>query len=226
MQSVDSAVFPRTPGGAIPDDELVRRVRSGETALFEVLMRRYNPRLFRVARAILRDDHEAEDVMQQAYVNAFVHLEQFAGRASFATWLTRIAAHEAIARARQRDRIAVLDASESGEETRGTGPDPEHQAYAAELRRLLESAVDGLPESHRLVFMLREVEGLNTAETAECLEISEETVKTRLHRSRAMLRHDLLERTGAVTPGAFQFHLSRCDRVVAGVMARIAPAGR
>jgi RNA polymerase sigma-70 factor (ECF subfamily) len=219
MQAVDSEVFSQTPGGAVPDEELVRRVRSGETALFEVLMRRYNARVYRVARAILRDDSEAEDVMQQAYMNAFMHLEQFAARSTFSTWLTRIAAHEAIARSRRRGRIAELDAPE--EEVRGTAPDPEHQAFAAELKALLESAVDRLPESHRLVFMLRDIEGLSTAETAECLEISEENVKTRLHRSRAMLRNDLFEQTGAVTSSAFQFHLSRCDRVAAAVMAKI-----
>ncbi len=229
MQTVDPEVS-QQPSGTVPDAELVRRIRNGETALFELLMRRYNARIYRVARAILRDDSEAEDVMQQAYANAYLHLEQFAGRASFATWLTRIAVHEAIACSRRRGRAAELDApiesvDATAHDVRGTAPNPEHQAFAAELKTLLESAVDALPESHRLVFMLRDVEGLSTAETAECLEISEENVKTRLHRSRAMLRNDLFERTGAVTSSAFQFHLSRCDRVVAGVMAKVVATG-
>jgi RNA polymerase sigma-70 factor (ECF subfamily) len=216
----------REPSQALSDEEVVRRVRDGETALFEIIMRRYNQRLYRVARAILKDEGEAEDVMQQAYVNAYVHLDQFAEKAAFSTWLTKIAVYDALARSRRRGTAALHAVFESGEDTmthiQTTEPDPEHQAFATELRRLLESAVDGLPEHHRIVFTLREIEGLSTAETAECLEISEENVKTRLHRARAMLRDDLFARTGAATAGAFQFHLSRCDRVVAGVFEKIA----
>jgi RNA polymerase sigma-70 factor (ECF subfamily) len=210
---------------SLSDVEVVRRVRDGETALFEILMRRYNQRLYRVARVILRDDGEAEDVMQQAYVNAYVHLDQFAERASFATWLTKIAVYEALARSRRR-AAQLHGAFESGEDImtriQERAPDPEHQAFATELRSLLESAVDSLPDPHRIVFTLRQIEGLSTAETAECLGISEENVKTRLHRARALLRDDLFARTGAVTSGAFQFHLSRCDRVVARVLEKIA----
>ena len=227
MQAVDCGTCAcREPSQAISDEEVVRRVRDGETALFEIIMRRYNQRLYRVARAILKDNDEAEDVMQQAYVNAYVHLEQFAGQAAFSTWLTKIAVYEALARSRRRGTAALHAVFESGEDTmthiQTTGPDPEHQAFATELKRLLESAVDALPEHHRIVFTLREIEGLSTAETAECLGISEENVKTRLHRARALLRDDLFERTGAATAGAFQFHLSRCDRVVAGVFEKIA----
>jgi RNA polymerase sigma-70 factor (ECF subfamily) len=211
---------------ALSDLEVVRRVQAGETALFEILMRRYNQRLYRVARVILKDDGEAEDVMQQAYVNAYVHLDQFAGRASFATWLTKIAVYEALARSRRHGGAELLTVSESGEDTmpqiQESAPDPEHQAFASELRGLLESAVDSLPEHHRVVFTLRQIEGLSTAETAECLGISEESVKTRLHRAHAQLRNELFARTGAATSGAFQFHLSRCNRVVAGVLERIA----
>jgi RNA polymerase sigma-70 factor, ECF subfamily len=227
MQGVDcGSCTCREASRALSDVEVVRRVRDGETALFEVLMRRYNQRLYRVARAILKDDGEAEDVMQQAYLNAYVHLDQFAGRASFSTWLTKIAVYEALARSRRRGATELHTVSESGEDTmthiRESAPDPEHQAFATELRILLESAVDSLPEHQRVVFTLREIEGLSTAETAECLGISEDNVKTRLHRARALLRDDLFARTGAATSGAFQFHLSRCDRVVAGVLEKIA----
>jgi len=213
-------------GGPEPlsDEEVVRRIRGGEGALFEVLMRRYNQRLYRVARAIVRDDAEAEDVMQQAYVSAYTHLDQFAERARFSTWLTRIAVHEALARNRRRGRLREMDAmaetDASGVWT-SRGLDPEQQALTAELRRALEASLDALPESHRSVFVLREVEGLDTAETAECLGLSEDNVKTRLSRSRAMLRRQLFERAGLATSDVFSFHLSRCDRIVGAVLARL-----
>jgi RNA polymerase sigma-70 factor (ECF subfamily) len=213
---------------ALSDVEVVKRVREGETVLFEILMRRYNQRLYRVARAILKDDAEAEDVMQQAYLNAYMHLDQFAERASFSTWLTKIAVYEALARSARRGGAALHTGFESGADSmvhiQDRKPDPEHQAFATELRALLESAVDRLPEAHRVVFTLRQIEGLSTTEAAECLGISEENVKTRLHRARALLRADLLARTGAATSEAFQFHLSRCNRVVAGVFGKITTA--
>jgi RNA polymerase sigma-70 factor (ECF subfamily) len=229
MQTGDCATCTcREASQALSDIEVVRRVREGETALFEILMRRYNQRLYRVARAILKDDAEAEDVMQQAYLNAYVHLDQFAERASFSTWLTKIAVYEALARSAHRGAAAPHTGLESGEDSmvhiQDTKPDPEHQAFATELRSQIESAVEGLPEPHRVVFTLRQIEGLSTAEAAECLGISEENVKTRLHRARALLRADLLARTGAATSGAFQFHLSRCNRVVAGVFEKITAA--
>jgi RNA polymerase sigma-70 factor (ECF subfamily) len=211
----------------------VSRVKAGDTALFEVLMRRYNRRLFRATRAILRNDAEAEDVMQQAYLNAYAHLGQFAGRASFATWLTRIAVHEASARVRRRrsaEGESMRDRSEDAAASLADGgPDPEAQLLAGEVRGLLEAAIDALPERYRLTFVLREVEGLGTAETAESLGISEEVVKTRLSRARAMLRSELCRRAGDEIAAAFSFHLSRCDRVVAAVMALVPPldaAGR
>jgi RNA polymerase sigma-70 factor (ECF subfamily) len=226
-----STIDPGRPGvhldEPLADEEVVRRIRAGESTLFEILVRRYNPRLFRVARAILRDDAEAEDVMQQAYVNAFVHLDQFAERARFGTWLTRIAVHEALARLRRRARRRGVDAmSQPGDADvsmfRSKGPDPEQAALAVELRRLLEAAIDSLPRRYRSAFVLREIEGLSTAETAECLEISEETVKTRLHRARLLLREQLYDRAGLVSAHVFSLHLSRCDRVVAGVFERLA----
>ena len=201
-------------------------MKGGETSLFELLIRRYNQRLYRVARSILRDELEAEDVMQHAYLSAFTHLQQFEGRARFSTWLTRIAVHEALARARRRARWKGLenmsDASLSPSGLpRDERLDPEQQAQAAELRKLLESVIDALPAIYRSAFVLREAEGLATPEVAECLEISEEAVRTRVHRARALLRRGLFERTGAKSASAFSFHLSRCDRIVAAVFARL-----
>jgi RNA polymerase sigma-70 factor, ECF subfamily len=210
----------------ISDEEVVRRVRAGETGLFEVVMRRYNQRLYRVARAILRDDAEAEDVTQQAYVNAYRHLDQFASRAMFSTWLTRIAVHEALARARRRGRFVEKETvddwdGDTMDALKSPGPDPERQAFAGELRGLLDSAIEALPEHYRAVFVMREVEGMSTAESAECLDITEETAKTRLHRARMLLRETLHERAGIESAAAFPFQAPRCDRVVAAVLERI-----
>jgi RNA polymerase sigma-70 factor (ECF subfamily) len=209
---------------ALSDEQIVAQVINGQTALFEVLMRRHNERLYRAARAIVRDDREAEDVMQQAYVNAYSHLRQFDGRAKFSTWLTRIAINEALARARKQGRYEPLDeeTSEAGEifMTRQQ-PNPERQAFARELGTLLESAVDALPDGARETFVLREIEGLSTAETAACLGVTEDVIKTRLSRARASLRRELFERAGLAASNAFRFERPRCDRVVAAVMERI-----
>jgi len=165
MHVVSGAVLDRWT--ALSDQEVVARVIEGQTALFEVLMRRYNERIYRAARSIVRDEDEAEDVMQQAYVNAYAHLRQFDGRAKFSTWLTRIAIHEALARVRKRGRFDSVEDFEQESEAVGyeSTPDPEHRAFAGELRSLLESAIDDLPDGLREVFMLREVDGLTTADT-------------------------------------------------------------
>jgi RNA polymerase sigma-70 factor (ECF subfamily) len=221
----EAAAVARTAGDAPSDEEVVRRVRAGEPELFEILMRRHNQRLYRVARSIVRNEAEAEDVMQQAYVNAYTHLDQYADRARFSTWLTRIAVHEALGRLRRRRRVREVDVSSETEETGVTltsaEPSPEQQALTGELRRLLEGAVDALPSTSRSAFVLREVEGLSTAEAAECLGVSEDVVKTRLHRARRLLRKELFDRAGLVRQDAFAFHASRCDRVVAAVFARL-----
>ena len=174
---------------SLSDQEVVVRVRAGDTALYEILMRRYNQRLYRIARSILGDDADAdaEDVMQEAYVRAFQHLDGFAGEAKFSTWLTKIAVYEACRRARRRGRMEALDPllEGSGHNMASVAqptPDPERQAYDHELKVVLEQAVDMLPDSFRSVFVMRAVEGLNVAETAACLDLSLETVKTRLHR--------------------------------------------
>jgi RNA polymerase sigma-70 factor (ECF subfamily) len=206
------------------DEQLVDRVLGGETALYELLMRRYNERLYRVARAILRDDAEAEDVMQDAYMSAYQHLADFEGRAKFCTWLTRIAVHEAFARARHRSRFEPLDNSEQSS-TRGVmkplasgGRSPEENAYNRELSSILEKAILGLPEDYRLVVILRDVEEMSTEETAECLNLSQENVKVRLHRARAGLRKELYALAGATAVQSFHFHAERCDRVVKNVV--------
>lgn len=204
------------------DEEVVRRVLEGESPLYEILMRRHNQRLYRVARAILRDDAEAEDVMQDAYVRAYQNLASFEGRAKFITWLTRIAVHEALTRSRKRLRFQPLDpVEESNGEIMQSAPSsvrsPEQQAYDRELGAVLEKAILALSEDHRLVFMLRDVEGLSTEETAHCLNLTEENVKVRLHRARARLRKGLYEAAGATTSRCFAFHAVRCDRVVKNV---------
>ncbi len=206
------------------DAETIQQVLDGNTAMFELLMRRYNERVYRAARAIVRDEPEAEDVMQQAYVNAFTHLRQFNGSAQFSTWLTRIAINEALARVRRRGRYEAFDDDLSNVEPfmpSIPAQSPEHQAFAGELRGLLEWAIDALPDGMREVFVLREVEGLSTSEVAECLGVSDDVVKTRLSRGRAILRRLLMERSGATAPEAFRFYRPRCDRVVAHVLARI-----
>ena len=216
---------PALDWGEQSDEGIVKAVLDGNTALFELLMRRYNERLYRTARAITRDDREAEDVMQQAYVNAFASLRQFKGQARFATWLTRITINEALARVRRRGRYEPFEDDGPSQDSvvpLRMSPDPERQAFAGELRDLLEWAIDALPAGAREVFMLRDVEGLTTADTAASLSVSEDVVKTRLSRARTTLRRVLLERAGATAPDVFRFQRPRCDVMVRLVLARIA----
>jgi RNA polymerase sigma-70 factor, ECF subfamily len=210
----------------LSDEEVVARVLAGETAMFEIVMRRHNPRLYRVARAILRNDGEAEDVIQDAYVRAYEHLDQFAGRAKFSTWLTRIAVHEALARQHRGNRYQELEPTsgpdgDAMDRFASSEPNPEQQASSSEIRRLLEEAVEKLPDAYRTIFMLRDVEELDTTDTANILEITEENVKVRLHRARALLRESLYTSAGIERKEAFNFHAVRCDRVVKNVFERI-----
>ena len=210
----------------LSDEEIVARVLAGETGMFEVVMRRHNQRLYSVARAILRNDGEAEDVMQDAYVRAYEHLNQFAGRAKFSTWLTRIAVHEALARQRRGNRYQELEPMSEREgdpmdRFASLTPNPEQQASNSEIRRLLEEAVDNLPDSYRTVFMLRDIEEMSTTDAADVLEITEENVKVRLHRARVLLRKSLYARAGMEKKEVFNFHAVRCDRVVKNVFERI-----
>ncbi len=210
----------------VSDAELVNRVRAGETGLYEMLMRRYNQRLYRVVRSVVLNDGEAEDVLQEAWVRAYVHLNQFENRASFSTWVTRIAFYEALARTRKSKRWAPLENLEGEimpdvQRRQSASETPEAQAMREQLGRMLALALDSLPETYRSVFMLREVEQMSTSETAECLDLSEEAVKTRLHRSRALLRRQLEDRLGPAVREAYSFLGSRCDRMVTYVLARI-----
>lgn len=223
MESVGTLEKARSEGWS--DEQIVERVRAGDTALYELIMRRYNQRLYRVARAILHDDAEAEDVMQDAYVRAYQYLHQFAGRAPFSAWLTRIAAHEALSRLRLRKRNQQLENTEQDGELYmdvvEASLDPEQSASKAELGELLEQAVLGLPEQFRTVVMLRDVEEMSTSETAVALDLTEENVKVRLHRGHAMMRGWLFTRVGTSGKNAFPFMGVRCDRVVHGVFARL-----
>ena len=207
------------------DERVIERVLEGDVAFYEIIMRRYNQRLYRVARSILHDDTEAEDVMQDAYVRAFQHLRQFAGLSSFATWITRIAVHEALRRLPARRRALLTEEIDTeGEDAMDAAEsslDPEQNASLHELGRLLEETILDLPERYRSVVMLRDVEEMSTADTANALELSEENVKTRLHRGHTMMRHRLSERVGMQGKYAFPFMGERCDRVVSGVFARL-----
>ncbi len=212
---------------SMTDEEIVRRVRGGETSHFETLMQRYNQRAFRTVRSILRDDTEAEDALQQAWLQAFSHLGSFHGAASFSTWLLRIAVNEARMRLRRAGR-AVVSVSESiSDDSSGESefavmsPTPEDVTVRRELAALLETAIDELPDGYRSVLMLRDVEGMSTSEAAEVLEVSDDVVKTRLHRARATLRDRLYDQVGAGAGDAFAFRGHRCARMVSKVMSTI-----
>jgi RNA polymerase sigma-70 factor (ECF subfamily) len=214
----------------LSDEEIVARVRAGELALYEILMRRHNQQAYRAVRSILRDECEVEDVVQEAYLSAYRHLADFQGRARFSTWLVRIAINAALDRRRRRARFVVLEpgAEERLEARRGPsgggsdGDDPERLAARRELARLLERAIDALPEPFRMVYVLRDVEGMSTQETAESLALEANTVKTRLHRARSLLRDRLYGNLDRAALEAFPFGAERCDRVVAAVLQRLA----
>jgi RNA polymerase sigma-70 factor, ECF subfamily len=210
-----------TPATSLSDEEIVGRVVGGDSSQFEILMRRHNQRLYRAVRAVLRSDDEVEDVMQQAWLNAYSHLHQFAGTALFSTWLTRIAVNEALSRRKKRGEswqgeegsmLTLVDTKTAS---------PEDAALTADLRHVLEAEVSALPDTLRPAFMLREVEGMSTLEAAEALGISEDLVKTRLHRARVQLRERLYSRAGITLEKVFEFGNSRCDAIVADVMEKI-----
>ena len=223
MHLVNAAILEQW--NTLSDEQVVADVLDGDAALFEILMRRHNERVYRAARSIVRDESEAEDVMQQAYVNAYANLRQFNRQAQFSTWLTRIVINESLARVRRKQRYEPFEEERSNVESlmkQDSPRDPEREAASGELRALLESAIDRLPDGAREVFMLREVEGMSTTEVGTALGISDDAVKTRLSRARAALRHDLMERTCSSAPEAFRFYRPRCDSVVARVLERIA----
>ncbi len=221
------------PDGAwvdLAESELVSRARQGEPAAFREIIRRNNRHLFRTARSVLRDDAEAEDAVQEAYLRAFQALGGFRGDASLSTWLARIARNEALGRLRRRRSTTDLDAIEAAQQGRGAsilmfptvqGGDPEGTAARREIRRLLEEAIDDLPDVFRPVLVARDVDGLSVEETAAILGIRPETVRTRLHRARRMLRGALDQRLGDTLRHAFPFDGARCERMTAAVLARL-----
>ncbi len=219
---------------SVPSDEdIVRRVVAGELALFEVLMRRNNQRLYRAIRSVLQTEGDVEEGMQQAYVQAYGALSGFEHAAKFSTWLIRIGLNAALASRRRASRFAPLpedplsSEEEPVESLKSDQPTPEDRASSRELGHILESVLDGLPQQYRTVLMLREVEGLSTAETAEVLAVSEDVVKTRLHRAKALARDTLYAKTEQHAAESFQFLAPRCDRVVAAVLEQLfAAAGQ
>jgi RNA polymerase sigma-70 factor (ECF subfamily) len=219
------------PASAIDDAELVRRIGRRDQAAFEIMMRRHNGKLFRVARAILRDDAEAEDALQDAYLEAYRHIDEFRGGARLSTWLTRIVINQALTRLRKhkRSRIVVPFRDEAVTETDAAEADvadeqsesPPGATLRAEIRRALERRIDELPIAFRTVFVMREVEDMTVEETAECLAIPEATVRTRLFRARALLREALARDMDMATVDVFSFDGKRCDRIVATALKRL-----
>ena len=217
---------------ALPDDELVARFRERDEDAVRLITGRCNQRLFRVARGILRDDAEAEDVVQETYVRAFVGAAGFRGEASLATWLTRIAVNEALGRLRRRrplvewgaegqDREKYLEAEGIGASSPAAPRDPERTMADRQMHDLLERSIDRLPDAFRSVFVARMVEGLSVEETAALFGLKPETVKTRVHRARVRLRRDLDQQLGGFVSSAFSFDGERCQRMTDAVLARL-----
>jgi RNA polymerase sigma-70 factor (ECF subfamily) len=211
------------------DAELVERARARDEAAIRSIMQSNNRRLYRLARGILRNDGEAEDVVQETYVRAFTHLESFRGDSSLATWLARIAMNEALGRLRrQRPNVewttlppGVLEAQVIRFPHSATSDDPEKSMAQREIQHVVEHAIDELPEAFRLVFITRVIEGMNVEETAEILGLKPETVKTRLHRARNMLRDNVEKKIGPVVMDAFPFAGKRCERLTEAVLKRL-----
>jgi len=212
-----------------PDEELARRVAKGDPQAFEALMRRHNRTMFRTARAILHDDAEAEDALQEAYLQAYRTIGGFRGEAKFSTWMARVVANEALARLRKQVRRAAIVPLQGGVEIDEVNPTtedsmdkgPETAARRAEMRKILEKRIDALPGAYRPVFMLRAVEEYSVEETAAILQIPEATVRSRFFRARSLLREGLASEADLATTEAFAFAGERCDRVVAHVMQRL-----
>ena len=224
---------PATAPPAVTDASLVTLTASGDHAAFEALMRRHNGRLFRAARAILKDDAEAEDAVQDAYLDAYRHMRDFRGDSQVGTWLVRIAVNHALMRLRKQKRDSVVvsfdrpDAGDSGDIVSQLADDrneaPSDTIMRGEIRQLLERRIDELPMSYRTVFILREVEEMSVEETSEALAIPPATVRTRLFRARALLRQALVRDVDLVTGEVFGFAGARCDRIVATVLAKLEP---
>jgi RNA polymerase sigma-70 factor (ECF subfamily) len=211
------------------DSELVRRAMARDEAAVRAIIQANNRRLYRLARGILRNDGEAEDVVQETYVRAFTHLEHFRGDSSLATWLSRIAMNEALGRLRrQRPNVDIDNMASGALEAQiiqfphsAAVEDPEKSMAQREIQHVVEHAIDELPEAFRIVFITRVIEGMNVEETAEILALKPETVKTRLHRARAMLRDNVEKKIGPVVMEAFPFAGKRCERLTEAVLKRL-----
>ena len=220
---------------AMDEAGLVRLAQAGDREAFRVIMQRGNQRLFRVARGVVRDEVDAEDVLQEAWVKAFAAIGGFRSEAGIMTWLTRIVLNEARGRLRRRRPTVELEAVEAAQMEAGQvirfpgafgAASPEADAARAQIRGLIEQAVDELPEAFRMVFILRDIEECSIEETAATLGIKPETVKTRLHRARRLLREALDARLASATAGAFPFLGPRCERITGAVLARLEAEGR
>lgn len=210
--------------GSMADSDAIHRVLGGETALFELLMRRYNQRLFRVIRSYVSSRAAVEDIMQDTYIKAYTRLDQFRGDAAFSTWLIRIGINEALKFIRKNRRhLDSIDDEEYGTRVISMKDhdhnDPENRTIMNEHRNILEKAIDQLPEKYRVVFVLREIEGMSHAEVAQSIDVTESNAKVRLHRAKSMLRHRLYR----LTEGGeiFTFGNEHCDRLVERVMSKI-----
>jgi len=222
--------------GKLSDPELAQRIASGDKDAFELLMRRHNQILYRTARSILKDDAEAEDAVQEAWLLAYRAIGNFRGDAKLSTWLVRIVVNEAISRRRKRSRGAEViqlngetqeDREAAEENVHQTLPEqPEHAARRAQTRRLLEAKIDELPDAFRTVFVLRALEELSVEESAVALGIPEATVRSRFFRARALLREALSKEIDLAYGDAFAFAGARCDRIVAGVLAKLEESGK
>jgi len=215
---------------AMDDAALVSAVQRGDREAFRDIMRRCNQRLFRVARGVVNDDAEAEDIVQEAYAHAFEKLPAFRGDAALLTWLTRIVLNEACGRLRRRRLVVDMEQIEASQmdnasvvpfPTKFGGEDPAAAAAREQARTLIEQAIDRLPEPFRIVFVMREIENCTVEETAASLELRPETVKTRLHRARRLLRTALHDTLSETLTGVFPFLGSRCDRMTDAVMRRL-----
>lgn len=214
----------------LPDREIARRVATGDEDTFRLLMRRYNQTLYRTARSILKDDAESEDAVQEAYLLAYQAMGKFRGDAKLSTWLVRIVVNEAIGRLRKRKRhaeVIQLNGTTDFEENAKMNmselspEQPERAAMRAQSRRLLEAKIDELPDAFRTVFVLRAIEEMTVEEAAVCLGIPEATVRTRYFRAKSLLREALAREIDFALEEAFAFAGARCDRIIAGVLARL-----
>ncbi len=200
------------------DREIITEVLNNDPQAFELLLRRYNARVYRVARSIVRDDAEAEDIAQESWVRAYANLARYSGGASFSTWISKIAAHEAFLRLRRRARVSALPSSP---QARGPAGDPEKRAFNNELRRAIEKALDDLTPQYRSVFILRCIDCLSVSETADVLGLSPDVVKARLYRARGMLQRSIGSQIGQLPPDLHRFPAPRCDRLAAAVHRRL-----